>query len=80
MFFSKMREYNSSQKKFWKRINQNDQMGLIILVLHSDNDEENPNWTNLTGTGLLISLELFFVFFFFSWTNMGEEGGEIQAH
>lgn len=77
MFFSKMREYNSSQKKkFWKRSNQNFQMGLIILVLHGDNDEENPNWTNLTGTGLLISLDFFF---FFSWTNMGEEGGEIQA-
>lgn len=35
-------------------------MGLIILVRNSDNDGENPKWTNLTGTVLLISLELGF--------------------
>lgn len=35
-------------------------MGLIILVRNSDNDGENPKWTNLTGKGLLISLELGF--------------------
>lgn len=39
---------------------QNFQMGLIILVRNSDNDGENPKWTNLTGKGLLISLELGF--------------------
>ena len=58
-FFSKMSEYNLL-KKLEKRSIQNFQMGLIILVLNSDNDGENPNWTNLTGTVLLISLELGF--------------------
>lgn len=35
-------------------------MGLIILVRNRDHDGENSKWTNLTGTVLLISLELGF--------------------
>lgn len=35
-------------------------MSLIILVKNSDNDGEDPKWTNQTATVLLISLELGF--------------------